>query len=220
MTEPMTPELARLLDAQTHTARDEAWSQFIRVHHRLLLHVARSATHDVDMAMDAYTFVLDRLREDDFRRLRAFAADGRSTFVTWLVVVAKRLCIDFVRSRYGRVDRRSSGDSADAETMRRRLVDLTGVELDLGTLADPSEQTPETLFDEAVIRRALRDAMAELAPRERLLLALRFEDDLTAERIAATLQMPSAFHVYRQLNRVLAKLRQRLRSLKEGNPAA
>jgi RNA polymerase sigma factor (sigma-70 family) len=220
VTEPMTPELSRLLQARSEAVRDDAWTEFIRVHHRLLLHVARSATKDVDTAMDAYTFILDRLRADDFRRLHAFAADGRSTFTTWLVVVAKRLCIDFVRSRYGRTDRPVSADANDPDAMRRRLADLAGAELDLAALCDPSERTPETLLDAALVRQALHDAITELEPRERLLLALRFEDDLTAERIAITLQMSSAFHVYRQLNRIFGKLRRRLHYLKEGNPAA
>lgn len=220
--EPMTAELSRLLEARTEAARDEAWTEFIRVHHRLLLHVARSGAgaRDADAAMDAYAFILESLRDDGFRRLRAFTADGRSTFVTWLVVVAKRLCIDFARARYGRADRRDAADSGDQALMRQRLIDLAGAELDLGSIADPSESNPETIFNAAEVRRALHDAIAELEPRERLLLALRFEDDLTAERIASTLQVPSAFHVYRQLNRIFGKLRQRLRFLKEGNPAA
>jgi len=214
----MTAELAHLLDARGE-ACDEAWTEFIRVHHRLLLHVARSGARDDDTAMDAYTFVLDRLREHDFRRLRAFAADGRSTFVTWLVVVAKRLCIDFARARYGRArSRNEAAAPTDEEQMRRGLIDLAGAELDLGAIADPSERTPETIFDTASLRQALRDAIKQLEPRERLILALRFEDELTAERIAATLQMPSTFQVYRQLNRIFEKLRRRLDELKEGNP--
>src|SRR4029077_6621246 len=124
------------------------------------------------------------------------------------------------RSRYGRADRRVADDATTQEQMRRRLADLAGAEVDLGALPDPSERTPETIFDAAAIRQALHDAIAALEPRERLLLTLRFEDDLTAERIASTLAMPSAFHVYRQLNRILAKLRKRLHYLKEGNPAA
>lgn len=171
------------------------------------------------MAMDAYAFILDRLRQDDCRRLRAFVADGRSSFTTWLVVVAKRLCVDFERQRYGRIERKPEATSAELEAQRRRLVDLTSAELDLASIPDPSEKTPETIFDETTMRQALREAIAELEPRDRLLLALRFEDELTAERIATTLGLASPFHVYRQLNRILATLRRRLRSLRESNPA-
>jgi len=215
----MTPELSRLLDARSEAARDEGWTEFLRVHHRLLLHVARSRARDHDIAMDAYAFILDHLRQDDFRRLRAFVSDGRSAFTTWLVVVAKRLCIDFERERYGRTARNAGATSGEQEAQRRRLIDLTSAELDLASIPDPSERTPETIFDEATVRQALHDAIAELEPRDRLILALRFEDGLTAERIASTLDMASPFHVYRQLNRILAVLRRRLRFLGEGNPA-
>ena len=44
--------------------------------------------------MDHYAFMLDRLQEDGFHRLRAFAGDGRGQFTTWLVVVARRLCVE------------------------------------------------------------------------------------------------------------------------------
>jgi RNA polymerase sigma factor (sigma-70 family) len=215
----MTPELSRLLDARTEAARDEAWTEFIRVHHRLLLHVVRSGAHDHDAAMDAYAYILDQLRADDFRRLRAFAADGRSTFTTWFVVVSRRLGVDFARHRFGRADRRSDSSNDDV-LARRRLIDLASAEVDLATIADPSERTPETVFEETAMRQALHEAITELEPPDRLLLALRFEDELTAERIASALGMATTFHVYRQLNRIFSKLRRRLRYLKEGNPAA
>ena len=49
--------------------------------------------------------------------------------------------------------------------------------------------------------------MSDLTPRERLLLALRFEDELSASRIASVLELPTPFHVYRYLNAVLSRLR-------------
>ena len=213
-------ELSQLLAASTEEARDTAWARFVDRHHRVLLHVARSAARDHDAAMDAYVFILDHLRQDDFKRLRTYAALRRSTFTTWLVVVAKRLCVDFARSRYGRGDRDSSPAAPERKLERRRLIDLAAEEIDIGMVPDPSERTPETDFDAAALRECLRHAVSELEPRDRMLLALRFDDGLTAERIAATLEMPSAFHVYRRLNRILAELRRRMRETDEGNPAA
>jgi hypothetical protein len=40
-----------------------------------------------------------------------------------------------------------------------------------------------------------------------LLLALRFEDDLSASRISRMLGLPTPFNVYRRLNVVLRQLR-------------
>ena len=213
-------ELSQLLAASTEEARDAAWARFVSAHHRLLLHVARSSERDHDAAMDAYVFILDHLRRDDCKRLRTYAALRRSTFTTWLVVVAKRLCVDFARTRYGRGDRDSGPTAPERKLERRRLIDLASEDIDIGLIADPSERTPETEFEAAALRECLRHAIAELEPHDRMLLALRFDDGLTAEQIAAALDMASAFHVYRRLNRILATLRRRVRELDEGNPAA
>jgi len=101
-------ELSTLLDAANPAAREAAWTRFVETHNRLLLHVARSVDRDHDAAMDAYAHVLEQFRGDDFRRLRAYASDGRSKFTTWLVVVTRRVCLDHVRQRYGRAQDNSA----------------------------------------------------------------------------------------------------------------
>jgi len=65
--------------------------------HTHLLHTARTRHPDYDTAMDGYADVLEALRRDDFRRLRGCAADGRSKFTTWLMVVTRRLLLDSPR---------------------------------------------------------------------------------------------------------------------------
>ncbi|OLC45159.1 MAG: hypothetical protein AUH68_04945 [Gemmatimonadetes bacterium 13_1_40CM_4_69_5] len=120
-------ELSRLFEASDARARDSAWADFVAAHSRLLLHVARSLTTDHDAAMDGYAHVLERLREHDCRRLRGYAPDGRTKFTTWLVVVARRLCLDFHRHRYGRSDD-PAPDAAAARAARRRLVNLVAGE--------------------------------------------------------------------------------------------
>jgi RNA polymerase sigma factor (sigma-70 family) len=54
---------------------------------------------------------------------------------------------------------------------------------------------------------ALRAAVARLGPDDRMLLELRFEQDLTAREIATVLGLPSPFAVYRRLKRVCDELR-------------
>ena len=54
---------------------------------------------------------------------------------------------------------------------------------------------------------ALDSVLGTLDPADRLLIKLRFEDDLSAREIALVLQMPSAFHVYRRLAVVYTSLR-------------
>jgi RNA polymerase sigma factor (sigma-70 family) len=202
-------ELSRLFEAPSAPARDDAWADFVTTHSRLLLHVARSLSADRDVAMDAYAHVLQHLRENDCRRLRSYVADGRSKFTTWLVVVARRLCLDFHRHRYGRSDD-PAPDAAAARATRRRLVNLVGGETAPEQIAAPSPDPASTLQKDE-LHRALETATARLPAADRLLLKLRFDDDLSAREIAGLLGLPTPFHVYRRLNALLGDLRRVLR---------
>ncbi len=192
-----------------------AWENFVADHSRLLLHVAGEVFPRHDDRMDAYAFVLERLREDDCRRLRAYQEDGRSKFSTWLTVVVRRLCLDFYRQRYGR----PRGEARSTEirerfSWRRRLVDLTATEHDLvvqQVLAD-QHQGPEDALHARELSRAVHEAVAALHPEERLLLSLRFRDGLSAREIAGHLGLPTAFHVFRRLNATFTTLRRHLAS--------
>ena len=204
------PELARLLDSPAST-RDIAWESFLAVHHRLLLHVARSFAREHDAAMDAFAWVLDRLRENDCRRLRAFAADGRSEFSTWLVVVVRRLCLDWYRSKYGR--ERSAGVSAhDNRSTRRRLVDLATEGVDTSELPQLGGARPDAELRAAELALALQAALAELEPSDRLILKLRFDDGLSGGEIADFMRLPTPFHAYRRITNVLESLRRALKA--------
>lgn len=210
MAHGLTPEVSGLLRASHPAAREAAWAAFVKVHSRLLLHVARRVSRDYDAAMDAYTYLLEQLRVDDYHRLRAYAADGRSKFTTWLVVVARRLCLDHYRHRYGR-PREDSGAAPEGRAGRRRLVDLLAEQVDMGTIPDLTNPTPDAVLLMAERTRSLGAALGALDPRDRLLLTLRFEDDLSAREITALMGFPTAFHVYRRLNALFVVLRAELR---------
>ena len=209
----LPPELERLLDGAADAVdQDEAWAALVAKYSRLLLTVARDVAPEHDAAMDAYAFVLERLREGDCRRLRGFVADGRSSFTTWLVVVARRLCVDHYRQRYGRATR-GTGDPSLARTersSRRRLFDLVTVGIDLTTVIDASTPDPDTIVRTAQRDGVLGCAIDALEPADQLLLKLRFEDDLSAREIASLLRLPSPFHVYRRLATVCGSLRRML----------
>ena len=201
-------ELSRLFQAPDGPARDDAWADFVAAHSRLLLHVARSLNPDHDAAMDGYAYVLERLREDHCRRLQGYVADGGSKFTTWLVVVARRLCLDFHRHRYGRA-RDSTPDSAAEQAARRRLADLVAGAADPDQLAAPAAD-PALSTQVRELHETLAAATARLAPTDRLLLKLRFDDDLSAREIAAVVGLATPFHVYRRINTLLELLRRSL----------
>lgn len=154
--------------------------------------------------MDAYTFVLEQLRENECRRLREYAVDPRCKLTTWLVVVARRLCLDLYRQRYGR---RRGTDSNQQRAVRRRLQDLVAEQIDSYQLAAVSVVGAELAIRQTELAEALEQAVTSLAPQDQLLLQLRFTDDLTAQEIARLLDFASPFHVYRRVNSILAELR-------------
>jgi RNA polymerase sigma factor (sigma-70 family) len=199
--------VARLLDADAAGnggELDAAWRGFVAEHTRLLLHVARSIFKQHDEVMDAYTFILEQLRADDCRRLRDFAADPRSRLSTWLVVVTRRLCLDLYRRRYGR---ERGAESREQRALRRRLQDLVSEDIEVHDLPATQAVGAELRVRQSELLAALDRALEEVGVSDRLLLRLRFDDELSAQEIARLLGFSSSFHVYRRVNVLLARLR-------------
>jgi RNA polymerase sigma factor (sigma-70 family) len=199
--------LDQLLAAADSIVREAAWDELIAKHTRLLLAVARSFGGGRDEAMERYAYILEKLYESDFRRLRTFNPESGASFSTWLTVTTRRLCLDHYRNRYGR-HRPTVNDEVDPlRALRRHIMDSVSSDVDADTISDSAIIPGDT---KAVIDErdaALRAELVRLAPRDRLLLALRFEDDLSASRISGILGLPTPFNVYRRLNIVLGKLR-------------
>ena len=206
----LPPELSELLSALNDGAREEAWSRLIGAYNRLIMHAVNGCSDSYDGAMERYTFVLEGLRDHDFRRLRRYAEDHRGHFATWLVVVTRRLSEDYRRKRYGR-ERLSVGGNGDVlkdrHATRARLVDLVAIELNPALTPDPSGNSPETVLRRKELRGALESAVGQLESRDQLLLKLRFQDGLPAREIANLLSFPTPFHVYRRLNARLKEIR-------------
>lgn len=215
----LPPELFRLLSMSESAGRDEAWQVFVAAHSGLLLHSCRSLARDHDSAMDAYAYVLAELRENDCHRLRAYVPDARAQFTTWLVVVTRRLFLDYCRQKYGR-PRSEEPASGTGHAIRRRLEDLLTSEVDPDQLTDSGEQSPDAELRRRELKQSLRHAIDGLDPSDRLLLVMRFEDERPVREIARSLRLPTVFHVYRRLNLVLQTLRRRLiqRGITDGEP--
>ena len=203
---------------------EEAWEQFVGTYSQLLLKVATGAGTDYDTVLDRYAYILDELRRDDCRRLRRFVADGRSTFSTWLVVVARRLCLDHYRRRYGRLRGRGGKRGADnvlcaRRLCRRRLSDLTSSLADVASVEDPLAPDADEILDAHRRLEMLARAVTSLPVTDRRLLQLRFEQELTAREIAQLLGLPTPFHVYRRLDAVRGTLRAALTAPAARRPA-
>ncbi|MFN2638078.1 MAG: sigma-70 family RNA polymerase sigma factor [Gemmatimonadaceae bacterium] len=206
-------ELSQLLSALDSTSQEAAWEDLIGRHTRLLLALSRTFSGGHDEVMERYAYILEKLREDNFRRLRTFDANSGVRFSTWLTVAARRLCLDQLRARYGRLRPGTHSAAPDSlRNIRRALADELGPDIDIEIL--PDEDSPSAIAQTVLNERdrALGGALTQLDSRERLLVALRFEDDLSAASIARIVGAPTPFHIYRQLNGVLEKLRRLLRS--------
>jgi RNA polymerase sigma factor (sigma-70 family) len=189
----MLPEpVALLLRADTPDEEADAWAHFLAEYSRLILSTARGAARDADDAMDSYAYVLERLRADRAARLRNYASDGRARFTTWLVVVARRLCVDHHRSRYGRLD---TDRSQETRVAGRQVNDRLGAAMGLDALPARSP-TPDVAIRRQELREALDAALARLDGRDRLLLSLRFEEEMSASGIARFICRPDHMHIH------------------------
>jgi RNA polymerase sigma factor (sigma-70 family) len=207
------PEVLRSLASATDAnAQERAWAEFLASHSDIILHVARAMGGDHDAIMDRYAFALDALRRDECRRLRVYLSDGRGSFTTWLAVVVRRLCLDEYRRRYGRAQA-DSVTATEQRASRRNLTDLIGAELGVEALETSAEQSPDAVLRRRELRRALEGALGELDPADRLLLRMRFEDDLSVPDIARLLNKGSPFRLYRRLDKVLVVVRKSLEAV-------
>ena len=202
MSRRLPPALQHLLQASDEESCEAAWEVFVQEYSRLVMHVSQSLGGSHDAVMDRYVHALEGLRRDDFQRLREYEADRRGKFTTWLTVVVRRLCLDQARRKYGR----RRGGSEEAWERRRRLADMVSAEVDAELL--PAYGTsPEEAALASDLRDRLDAALGELEPRERLMLRLRFQDEVPVKEIARLLSFPNVFHVYRRLKGILNRLR-------------
>ena len=214
MSRDVPPELAALLGESDPARRDTAWDGFVSRYSRLLLVICREFGGSHDDVLDRYAMTLERLREDDFRRLRAWRGDRRSALTTWLGIVARRVCLDELRRRYGRAARADGRADVALRRQRRRLVDLITEEL-IPDIDTPDAHGVIAAAELSVRRTELREhldrCVNELGAEDQLILVLRFRDDRSAAEIAPVIGMPSAFHVYRRIGKIAARLREALR---------
>ena len=198
------PALEGLFAPADERAREQAWADFLAERSDLLLRVARLMGGDEDAVMNRYAFILDALSRDDYRRLRAYA--GKSSFDTWLVVVARRLCLDEYRQRYGRAQSDNEAPAA-RRAARRQLSDLVSGELGLEDMLASSDTRADVALEREEWQSTLEAALATLETQDRVILRLRFEDEVSVPEIARLLRLGSPFALYRRIDRILAGLR-------------
>ena len=91
--------------------------------------------------------------------------------------------------------------------VRHHLADLIADEIDLDQVADGKSPSPDALVLAEERRRALKDAIGSLDVADKLLLTLRFKDEIAVDHIAPMVGLRNRFQVHRRLKAVLARVR-------------
>jgi len=87
-------------------------------------------------------------------------------------------------------------------TGRTETVPIDDMPMSLTT----ADESPESLVQSAQDREQLQIAMARLEPEQRLLLQLRYQQDLTLKEVARLTRSSDAFHARRKIDAALAAL--------------
>ena len=173
------PESARAEDALARAKKGDqtAFAELVREHQAMVYSLARNFVRDSAIAEDLAQEVFLHL----FRNLAAIESPAHLKF--WLRKVAGHRCIDFAR--------RQKAQGAKAS-----------VSLD-------EAPEPVSIFDmpDSMMRSTIRRFVATLPEKPRLVVTLRYQEDLDPMEIAEVLEMP--------LNTVKSHLRRSLAILKE-----
>jgi DNA-directed RNA polymerase specialized sigma24 family protein len=102
---------------------DAAWDSLLDRYRRIIFAAIRHYAQDYDDVMEVFTRVCEALREDDMRRLRAWAEqrEHRAQFSTWLVTVVRNITVDWFRHREGR--RRLSAAAEALPPLQRQIFE-------------------------------------------------------------------------------------------------
>lgn len=170
-----------------------SWDAFVRQYSNLVYHTIRKtlALHHTetspDSADDLFQEIFLSLVQDEFLQLRRFRGDHGCTLASWLRMIAARRTIDHLR--------KLKSPAACVEDLRA---------------VDPPDESDCGPFEDQM--QFLASIMAQLEPRDRIIIDLFFRKNLSAQEIASILHL-SVGAVYTQKSRILAKLREALGKL-------
>jgi len=142
----------------------DAFAALVNEHRRYVYNLAFRVVRDENEALDLTqeTFVRAWTALPNFR--------GQSQFRTWLYRITTNLC-------YNRLP-----------GLRRSLNDLGDDAM--GEIPETNWDTPAQKFETSEIKVYLQKAIDDLDPNYKLLITLRYQNDLSYEEISSTLNLP------------------------------
>ena len=148
----------------------DAFAQLVRAYDQSVLRLALNLLRAPDDAQDVYQEAFLRV----YRNLNHFRFD--CSFHTWLYRIVTNLCLDQMRKRKTRREEPSAIPTAEGSF--DRLDSVTEDRVD----GDPARH----LFS-GQIRRRMKEVLADLTPRERMVFELRHYEGLRLRRIGEIL---------------------------------
>jgi RNA polymerase sigma-70 factor (ECF subfamily) len=180
------PETEQILIQRAQKGNHDAFAVLVDEHQRYVYNLALRVVKDENEALD--------LAQETF--VRAWTAlpnfKGQSQFRTWLYRIVTNLC-------YNRLP-----------NLRRSLNDLGDDVME--DIPEPHSDTPAHAYEVIETKTHLYEAIDRLDANYKLLITLRYQDELSYEEIASTLNLPlgtvktGIFRAKAQLRNALANL--------------
>jgi len=147
----------------------EAFGELVLRHEGAVLAIARAYFASEADAEDAVQEVFLRA----YRQLDQLAFENR--FAAWVARITRNVCIDTLRAR---TDKMSLADFASTVHFRARV--------------GPVQLTPATLASKGEEADLLKAAIGRLPEPQRVILMLRYAEEMTYDEMAAYLDIPTS----------------------------
>ena len=147
-----------------------AFEQLVRAYDQSVLRLAMNLLRSPEDAHDVYQEAFLRV----YRNLHSFRFD--CSFHTWLYRIVTNLCLDHMRKRKVRKEEPTVLATADGPLDRMDAVQEERVDGD-----------PQRHLFSGQVRRRIKEVLAELTPRERMVFELRHYQGLRLRRIGEVL---------------------------------
>jgi RNA polymerase sigma-70 factor (ECF subfamily) len=188
--QPATPDS---LIEQCLSGDQAAWEAVVRQHWRKVFNVAYKFVGKHDEAEDLAQDIFLKI----FKALDTF--DRRANFQTWIISIARNLCIDHYRSV-----------RKERETIAR--------EVDAGELTPASGDVgPDGVLEQSDLRALLQRALEKLPVSLRTAVVLRDLQELSYQEIADRLRLPEGT-VKSRINRGRLELARQIRRIQDYSP--
>jgi len=158
--------LIRAAQAGDHAAFEE----LVRAYDQSVLRLAMNMLRSPEDARDVYQEAFLRV----YRNLHSFRFD--CSFHTWLYRIVTNLCLDHMRKRKVRKEEPTVLSTADGPLDRMDTVQEERVDGD-----------PQRYLFSGQVRKRIREVLAELTPRERMVFELRHYQGLRLRKIGEVL---------------------------------